>query len=208
MPEKFINTGDIVVLSPEYAHLYDKNTFYGSYSLINLLFTNPYSLKDVCDSNQFFSLLLKTPGTFIRSLYGGKFFDPSLSDKGDYLFDETLPHNKVQLTKTGLIKQKSINHTVFAYLIEFRKSLQSKNVKLFVAFPYIPSDTSTSDCYNSHSIYRQLSTAGFDTLYSPEECKLSSHYFYDTAYHLNFVGRIIRTDALAIALHKKAAITK
>lgn len=199
----YLKPGDVVVFSPEYEHLYDKNNYYGTFRLIDLLTNNPGSARLINTVEHKFHLLLLAPTALIsRTLYGAHSLNPPISDAGDFLWNEISLQNKVKLPKGGVISGSDFSD-IFSELVGYRESLLARNIKLYLSFPYVPSGTIAANRDKLDRLYRRFISAGFDVLSPPESCTASELYFYDTVYHLNAVGRILRTDQLAAQLQAR-----
>lgn len=196
--KEYLTAGDIVIFSPEYCFFFDNNSYWGSSKLIDLIINNPDAATNIKSMEQMFYTILLSPAALIsRSIYGADSYNPSISEKGDYLWNEISLQNKVKLPVASKINN-SISIHIINDLISYRRFLYSRDIKLYLSFEYVPRDLFLLNKDTFDKLYRRLLYAGFNVLAPPEACTLSTHYFYDTADHLNAVGRILRTDQLAI----------
>jgi len=89
----------------------------------------------------------------------------------------------------------------------------SKNIRLFIVWPPTIEDaqlgvrSSLTQGYLSR-IRNELENIGIQTLGNPEDFSFERAYFFDTPYHLNAEGRLLRTRKLVSLLIPKLAQSK
>lgn len=204
----FLHKGDIVVLAPEYELMHDRSGFYGNNELIHIVLNNIDAFDNFKSPWQLLYFILRTPEALIEAFFKQNLtlnIKKQISGKGDLIWDEIAPEKKVNLRAMSC-SSIPLNKTILGEMVSFRKQLEAKGVRLFITPPYIPENIYLANKIELDKVYQQFAMAGFVELSLPETAIFSDLMFYDTAYHLNAVGRIVRSEKTARDLRSKLGI--
>ncbi|NLK94925.1 MAG: hypothetical protein GX275_07010 [Clostridiales bacterium] len=197
----YTKEGDIIIILPEYEH-YFNDSFYGSDALAEMIEFYP-------------------PGIFTLSIEQYKAIGEKMNV---YLFDDKIkrilknnketPSDKMfnehcdlisHLGKEGkeisgrdkiLHGERTYNSAVIPYIDSFAEEMDQKGAKVVYDFPPIPENRYIEETY--YFIHDKLKNElDVDIIGDKEDYTYPVSYFYDTGYHLNTIGREIRSNQLA-----------
>lgn len=191
---RYSNQGDIVILSPEYELMNNKNQYYGGNEVIMIATKNIEASKNITDLQQKLYLFTKIPALLFPRFFFAS--DPSnlpITDKGNLDWDRASSRKNLKLNQFTA-SNLPLNKFILSELIEFREHMGSRGVKLVITPPYIPETAYLKHKTSLDRVYRQLASAGFTLLSTPNAAVLSEQLFFDTMYHPNVVGRMIRSE--------------
>lgn len=101
-----------------------------------------------------------------------------------------------------------IDQSFFNYLNSYNSEIKNKNAKLYYSFSPVNSMSviNKDDLSNYYwSIRNHLS---FDVVGNPDEYIIDPHYFYDSNFHLNDAGAILRTYKFAQDIYRDVELSK
>lgn len=196
-----IREGDIVLLSLEY-ELYD-DYWNPDLDLID------YTQKIYPESKMFYIMTLKEKLSlyeerFRKSFQKAKYnvIDNSIYNRNSFnKFGDAIGHlNQPRLNHLNFEGNIKINSTKRSILLLRELNLKCRKVgaKLYISFPTY---ASSSYCKNKNVIIDlskrlRLDLKDIDIINEPEHFVFNDSLFYDTAYHLNQIGREKRTKML------------
>jgi len=200
----YIYQNDIVLLIPEYGVFFD-GTWKGERALAEALSEFPEGLKYVTSFHQIdftgflravqlrMQKFLKTKTPLIREVYNRKNFNKNGDNIGH--LDKPIKLDKVR--KDQFDFSNKIDRGPISLLNQFYKFCQEKDIKAFLSFPPIPKSQYEGDGDTISKFYTNLGTdLHIPIISSPDDYIYPIGYFYDTGYHLNAIGRKIRTQML------------
>lgn len=211
--EPFIEAGDIVVLGFEY-ELYSATASIDNTTLCELLFEEPRAFKYLgCEhipivvagvGRVLQQRLLRYGLPFLTNdIYNATAFD----DYGDVSSHLGKPSRRPFLGSFG--EKMHLSRAVLRRLGRFIQRAEQKGARVFL-FPPACLDRAYSESEKVvDGIYDEV-RAKFPahTLSSPGECAYSGDYLFDSIYHLNSKGRVLRSEIIVQYLRvacKKAA---
>jgi hypothetical protein len=196
----YVKEGDIIVLSPEYAHYYTDN-FFGNFELAAVLFDVFPEGRKYVDYKQGWHLMNYV---FLYSTMKMKYLlgisrdtNPvykreSFNENGDAVSHYALPHENIKADEKAKDSDK-VDPDVIAYLLDFRKYIESKKAKVLL-FPPVYQQTSF---LNQEKLIDKISLAldqaEFSFIAKPSRYCLPDSLFFNTAYHLTREGAEMRT---------------
>ena len=201
--EPLVRRGDVVLLVPEYAN-FDGTTCFGAAELLMMVIDIIPEHKTLLPFRHWLHLLPMVPKYGADKLR--HLFMPSRS--GDLLDDfdsygdkkcasDLSPLAQVPFPAANVMSAKDFSPVVVKDMKDFAKVVQSKGGRVYV-FP--PAYQRTS--FNHQRDYIERITAALRDskipfVVAPDRYALDDKYFYDTPYHLNLVGRKVRSDFFA-----------
>lgn len=219
MSRSHIGRGDIVVICPET----DEQTYslyYNAHSVWQALDSDFSMFRDVGKSN-FGKLMSALPEfakeklNFIRldakPAPSGIYAEDSFNEYGDISVERKYnemptnydPSMEISLT-TALLDADFID-----YLNDFADDCERKGAKVYFSFPPINADAVISDEAETEEFYRTLGESlDFPLISDVYDYILPSAYFYDTNFHLNSRGALLRTSLLADDLLRAMGVTE
>lgn len=194
----YLNEGDYILISPEYALTSSKKGLYGTDKLIEVAHNNEYF------SSYFFS---NPKILFTQLLQGHWIVSQSIDNLTSKKTDKHMllaSHNQQgdaincfgkseNFVPTKVIFEKP-SQEYFALLNQFAAYCRSKKVQVFISFPPVREGSITLQA-TPQNIFAQ-SKNHLDKpilLNTPESTIYADQYFYDSSYHLNEVGKKIHT---------------
>ncbi len=202
-----INKGDIVILSPEYHHLYSPDVFNGERVLVaTLVDVYPEGIKYI-DIPQFFHLI---PLTFEYSVskllrnnagwgeqrdegFEAIYKRNAFNEDGDVIAHRTLPNEIVQ-KMIPPEKEISISEPVLNFIVDFKNYVEGEGAKLYVIPPAFQASSYAGFNDVIDKINDSFSDTGIPFVQSPTVYCFPDSMFFNSVYHLNNQGLIIRTE--------------
>jgi hypothetical protein len=212
----YFRKGDIVVLSFEYNN-YFGDIFYGDYGLLCLLESvYPEGIKYINASQS--CVLLGNVNNFIidslkRKLRYFIVKDDKLSscydrrafnEYGDVVFHLTDKNQNHAFAVAGP-SNSGFRRETLDFLDKYKSDLGRRGVRVLFLYPSIQKSTYVNQLANIREVEKQLKPRAInaDILITPEDAVYADNLFYDSPYHLNRVGRSIRTEQLISLLQEK-----
>jgi hypothetical protein len=204
----FIESGDIVVVAPEYEQFYGTYA-YGRNELLRTIFDiNPsqfiklrkeqwiniikyipkYSLSKFNPYEYFFNY-------DVNSIYGNN----SFNEYGDAYKHWKLKKEKV---KPAYSIKENFNYFVINELLNFKKKLQEKRAVLYITFPGYQATSFEKNRTQIIRIESELKKKNLLLLGNAKRYKIPYSMFFDTEYHLSKEGLDLRTHLLIEDLKK------
>lgn len=207
----FIQKGDIIVVSPEFAHLIknDENTFLGTDKLLYILFdVYPEGRKSILSISHWLHLIKQMPKYAADKIYYfpkgllNKYFDlydsdpsgiysrNSFNENGDVTAHWSMKNEKVDPYKyTG-----EVNSNAIEFLNNYKKDVESKGAKVY----YMSTCYPESAYEMNKDIILSIDNALKQDFKIPEIGNVERYIFKDslffnTVYHLNKQGVDLRT---------------
>ena len=193
----YINSNDIVVLSPEYEHFYGEFS-YGKKELMDLLCYYPEGskyikmtirqIKAILISNSSRIRLVNLHSNLNNEIYSRNGFN-KYGDMVSYLkLNPILPLREANIQST------EFNESLLCELNKFVKYVNGRQARFIFLFPSITITKYNKEKTLIDTVYGRLKDNKLISISSPQDHIYSDKYFYNTNYHLNSIGRQIRTD--------------
>lgn len=206
----YLSNDDIVIVSPEYENFFDDNIYYGSETVAFLVSKNAENLSSYYLSSikQVASIyrqitLVAFKYIYINYMLGrSTVLEPSYNQFGDRRIDKVGFSTLSFDDKVVISPEATFNDIVVKDLIQYKKSAKAKGARLVIAYPFIPSEVYKINQTKLELVHNKLESAGLEILAPPSESFAAKLYFEDFFYHLNPVGRILRTDAIFQGIKK------
>ena len=213
--ESFIDSGDIVVVVPEYAQYFGE-TADGDEALFRLLLDVDNSSLSKISYRQFKNTIQFFPKFVISKFNPNEYFLNAKIEKGIY---ERTSFNKYGdavahwgKTSSHLViedLQKSVFNTeVLANLVSFKNKIEKKNATFFISFPCYDPLSFKINRSKINRVYRELRKRKFDILGFPSSFSFKKDLFYDSPYHLVMEGANYRTKILMNLLKKNKVLNE
>ena len=199
--EQYIRHEDIVVLVPEYAN-FDGEGCFGEMELLMLVFDIIPEHKSLLSFTHWMHLLPVMPkygADKIRHCIcprGRKDLSHDYDAYGDRK-DLAMPSEHLPFPAASRLSSKDFSIVVIDYIRHFKKVVSDKGASLLL-FP--PAYQRTSFLRRKSYIMKisdTLDKCGMPFSARPERYALSDELFYDTTYHLNYLGKELRTKLMA-----------
>lgn len=203
----YINTGDIIIMTPEYENFYTDN-FYGEMELVALLFDIDPAGKKLIDAKQWMHLFKYIPTysakkikNYLLSLLHKQkqpkqpdiYSKESFNQYGDAYIHWTMPDQNFMLSKKNP-ENEQVNPEVISFIVNFEKYVENKGAQLIILPPVIESQSFSNQEEIINLIAAALIKKGIPFLCKPERYKFSKDYFFNSFYHTNKKGVDLRTQ--------------
>lgn len=200
----FVNTNDIVVVIPEYENYYG-NFMHGKEELL-IIKTEAERCKsiDQLSFDQMKNLIPLVPSVFIKKLNIFTYLidsDPndvygvfSFNNFGDAYRHWGNDSEHIPLLK--LDNKNALNSKSFSLIENFTLLYKAKGAKLFCAFPPLNKGNYSLNTTALSNIYSSLENYDINLIGRPIDYCYADSLFYDSPYHLNYTGALIRTENL------------
>jgi hypothetical protein len=207
-----IRPGDILVVVPEY-----QNFFYhldGDAGLLRLMRIYPTSIKYLTSYKQVAILVRSFPGYLVEQLFNNYENSRTISRMWDRRnmnrYGDLVGHlsEKINIDKSGIQLFHSNRNMVFnpeavCLINKFAQYAQTRGAHVFFMFPAFPAPLYEKNRTLIDDVQRKLEDKLTPPiLNTPTSHNLPLEDFYDTAYHLNGIGRLKRTDLVVSDLRK------
>jgi len=196
--QQYINKDDIIIVSPEYDHFF-ANTYYGKDQLVKILFDKPSEISICYNIHQLINFIIYSPEfaslkitKFLLPNTGNIYNHSTFDEYGVYVRDYQLEKIKFPLHLD--ITSRSINKIAINDMGKYSRAAVNKGAYFIISFPYIPTETYNKHSVELSSLFKLLSTQSIKYISDPIDHVASISFFYDSPYHLNGVGKIIRTE--------------
>ena len=198
--EQYIRQGDVVVLVPEYAN-FDGMGCFGEMELLMLVLDIIPEQKSLLTFTHWMHLLPVMPkygaDKIRRCIFSRKRKDASHDyDAYGDREDLALPSAHLPFPAANRLSTKDFSIVAIDYIRHFKEVVSDKGAILLL-FP--PAYHQTSFLRRKSYIKRiteALDECGMPFSASPERYALSDELFYDTTYHLNYLGKQLRTKLM------------
>ncbi|MEL7570991.1 MAG: hypothetical protein AAGU14_10610 [Eubacteriaceae bacterium] len=200
--EKYIQSGDIIIIVPEYEHFYDKNAdgesalyevaqFDKSFILnikptrIPLMIISIFQLKA--------SMLILSSTQATNDLY----LRDDFNKHGDVIGHINKPSPELsQAIKTRILVDSKYNTETIKNIMKYSAYANSKGARVYLTYPSLMNTSYLASRDKVHKVEYTLNKSEINIVGTPEEFVYNDNLFYDTRYHLNGEGRNIRTNDL------------
>ena len=199
--EKYVEEGDMLLVSPEYSHFLDDN-YLGSEPILFSLTVEPQNIK-LLSFEQIFNALSFAPKfsldrirSFSKNILIKKPIDStdvysqfSINEYGDNYKHWNLEKTIFQPYEfTG-----EINKDVLNYLKKYNDRINLRGAKLIILFPSLCETSYKINRKTIKSIEKELKSTNLNVVGTPEDFTYKDSLFFDTPYHLNGKGVYKRT---------------
>jgi len=205
---EYVKPGDIVILSYEYQHFFNREVFGGNELLRTVLEVSPESIKTL-SHNQLFNIFKFIPKYALSKIKPSEYFNmkprsilysrSSFNKYGDvfthYRFAQKLfkPYKKIK---------GNINSEIICRIQQFKNKVEEKGATFYVTFPcYQATSFENSKCAII-AVENELKQH-FVLLGSAERYKMADSLMFDTPYHLTKEGVDFRTKLLIEDLKRR-----
>ena len=208
--EEGLQEGDVVIVLPEYQHLYAVS-FDGTPKLLGYMIkVCPACISVLSSPKQFWvvviGILQTMEGDLIRALKGVNiasqiYYRQGFNRQGDLIshLNKPIPQKeKVHLKLPSVDYLKTSRMTPSVDLLNaFSQACVSADVRVYFMFPGILVDDYAAQEEQFAELYKVLSAGlDFTILGTPQDFTFPDEFFFDSYYHMNRVGREARTDKI------------
>jgi hypothetical protein len=211
----YIHSGDIVLLSPEYHNLVDK--LHGGDVLSYVLIFDPKGIASISSLHDAYEVVKAFPAVHTSAIkttldlklrkkcdflcrideqvYFREAFDPATGDITTNLAKpDTLGDSK--FTFDWSVPNKTLEHNV-SFLNDYNEYVESQGASMIYIYPSISNDFSAEVMAKLESTSQYLNeNLDFPVLGTLDDSFFAERYMFDTVYHLNNIGREIRTKTV------------
>ena len=219
MSRRHIGRGDIVVICPET----DEQTYslyYNAHSVWQALDCDLTMFLDVGKSN--FGKLMSALPEFAKEKLNFIRLDAKPAPTGIYAEDSFNAYGDISVERkynempTNYDPSMEIDLTpalleadFIDYLNEYAADCRRKGAEVYFSFPPINAEAVISTAEETEDFYRTLGESlDFPVISDVNDYILPSAYFYDTNFHLNSRGALLRTSILADDLLRVMGVTE
>jgi hypothetical protein len=196
----FLRSDDILVIVPEYeffssgwngdANAFDLISSTRQYRIIRHppFYTLPSNWNNIYIEKKITNLIPRKPNPLAYSRYG-------FNEYGDYIKHLIQKNQPLEVAQSG--KPMEINRKYLEQFFLLIDTFTDRGITILISYPgYM--DVLFSSSFDA---IHELDTAfrsynGITVISSPDDYAFSREYFYDTVYHLNAIGRELRTQQL------------
>ncbi len=211
----YLHNGDIIILSPEYHNIFSQLS--GGELLAQMLVVDPGGIRYLSSAREFTEVLRAFPAVHAEAIknmaedlklrhcylcqnretiYFRSAFDPNT---GDILSNEdpAYPLNGQVLSLPFSIGAKDLSKNI-SYFNKYYRSVVAQGVTMYFLYPSTVKTTSPETARLLQDLSTVLQTSlKFPTLGTPLEAQFDNELMFDTPYHLNQKGDVLRTQQLA-----------
>ncbi len=214
----FLSKNDIIFISPEYEQ-FAMDIFWGSQTLVNLVAINPNYYK-ILNSKQKITILKKIFEPvqskfryFIFSILNLSnvnnkknkeqiYTRKAFNEFGDVISHLSAPIHTITTEGKLQVDEKNIKYSI-DFLNEFYLYCRNHKVKLYFIYPCLMEKSYNENVNEINKIVNNVNEKiHIPIIGKPEDFIFNEDFFFDTPYHLNAEGRIIRTKILLKAIQK------
>ncbi len=220
MSEKYIEKGDIVVICPEVQEQ-TYSLYYNGESMWQAIDSDMDMLFDVKASN-YGKLIAASPEFFgnkvkysnnpdIKPEGSGIYTPESFNKFGDISvkrqYNEMITDHDASMPVS--VSKSIIGEGFIDYLNSYAKRCERKGARVFFSFSPINKASVVSTSEEKEEFFRYLGESlDFPIISDIDSYILSSAYFYDTNFHLNTRGAMLRTALIADDIRREMGITE
>lgn len=206
----YLSNGDVVVLSMEYNHFYQKIST-KSQVRTQLVLLNPnalvfYSITDIIGIIPYGY----TPFKSLYAYYIGRYRNDdtvylrkNFNCRGDFVIPAQANRSYQPHMERRIPNIEQVENEVIKRLNSFAIYALQEDAQVFFVFPPIPKPEYENNMSQISDLYKSLQKEmNIVMLSTPSDHVFPADEFYDTNYHLNSVGRKRRTEQIAIDIKK------
>ena len=200
---EIVQSGDVLVLSPEYSQFYGRNA-YGGEELLRIIMDVDRSTIKYLSLDQWLNLIQYIPKYTISKLNPREYFlkdDPvtgiyereAFNAYGDavihwgYNHSDFPPYDRIE---------GKFNYDLIESLLVFEQAVNERGAEFFITFPGLQEATYLIMEDQIQMVYDQLLENHFALLGTPERYMMDELLMFNTPYHLNRIGVEYRTNLL------------
>jgi len=201
-----IDSGDIIIVSPEYEQFFDV-LIYGSSTLGDVALTQLNALRYVDEPRQYFEVAKALPGAAQKAVLSNLYPDTGIDSMylsgafnryGDIQMSADRPD--LQLSKISRLAPEEIITDAVEKFVAFSNLVRRRGARCYISYPSIPETYYERNKPAIRRLHLLLAgTARLTLLQSPEERVRPDTAFYDTHYHL-LTKQLRRDNARDVAL--------
>jgi hypothetical protein len=198
-----INRGDILVIVPEYEHFISRWNgenriwllLFDLHRLDLLLPTQYYGFPEfksfpVYAKEKLYALLGRSdPKQSTRTSY---------NEYGDQIAHLYYPNERIRTLEFS----EKLNSKYLNYFFKIRNKLEVQGVHVLVSYPSFENTSFNNNEIMIHNLDNILREQDIAVISNPEQYQFETEYFYDTAYHLNVIGRDLFTERIIVDLSR------
>lgn len=209
--KRFVNTGDLVVVLPEYEYFHTDN-LYGEMELVSVLFDVDPGSKKLIGHQQWLHLLKYMPTYSARKLknYVGSLFQKqnspidiyhrnSFNQSGDAYLHWDMPNQPYQHAARAK-ENEMIYPEAIAVLKDLNEYVKRKNARMLLFPPVIDSTSFGNKEKLISKIAGELKNNDLTFASEPLTYRYNDSLFFNSYYHLNKKGVDKRTEQLKMSL--------
>ncbi|WP_101689566.1 hypothetical protein [Dysgonomonas massiliensis] len=200
---QYLKSGDVVVVIPEYEQ-YDLNVFYGDVDLLKLLFDVAPEKISLINFEQSKYILTLIPSYIKIKLLPSSYFYRRASRPIAYLksaynaYGDAVAHwddrNIGQIELLPLAERPEMASV--AYLDGWIQAQKKKGVIVYLSYPAFEKKNYESSIGYISQVDSLIRAKDINVLGFPEDFVMDKSCFYDTRYHMNRRGVLLRTEKI------------
>lgn len=199
---EMLNSGDVVVLVPEYAN-FDGRACFGDQELVAMVFDIMPEHRKYISAKHWLHLarcMVQYGASKIRNCYLNNSDSSACTDKydafGDSEWGERAPDERRVFPDARHLVAEDFSPIVLAYIRRYVDTCQSRGVRVVVLPPAFQARSYDNQVSYINEVANGLEGNGTPFISSPRNYRMEDIYFDDTPYHLNFIGRRVRTERM------------
>ena len=205
----YIREGDVVVCVPEYGNFGEGGGYGGIEVLIMMMNFRPEVWWEM-DLRQRIHTMQYLPDyaakKVLRVLTGcscaARKYSDVCNEQGD-LIDRHSDDARIPFANSGIKPASDVRMNVVKYLKDFEANLKSKGAALILMPPCRQDKSFDNQFEYECAIAKLLESNGLPFAVPPSRYRMDDRLFYDTPYHLNRKGRVLRTEMVIQDLKKE-----
>lgn len=207
-----IAKGDIIIISPEYSYFSeykgDAEPIYGY--ILNSKNINDFFLDTILYHCKYFGKsILYQYYQSIRNKPCGLYSSVNFNEFGDMIGHLDLPNEKFSHYKGKKYNISDFNFEGIEILSDFINDMNKVGIKVYITFPSISKTAYNNNREFNEKVANTLKLKFKNiTISDYKKYVLNDELFFDTHYHLNNIGRNMRTDYLINDLHSVLVPTR
>ncbi len=202
---QFINEGDLLVISPEYSHLLDKN-YLGKEPLLFSLTAKPSNLKLISLSqlinvspfipkfaiNRLKSFVYYKLKTVKESSEIGMYSEHAINTHGDNYQHWDKNESNFEIYEFSGV----LNKDVIKYLERIKLNVNEKGAKLLIVYPSLCESSYKVNKNYIDIIDKELNNSNLNIVGRPDDFIYPDSLFFDSPYHLKYKAISSRSNKL------------
>lgn len=200
--EPLIRRNDIVLLIPEYAN-FDGSTCFGNAELLMMVTDIIPKHKKLLTFDHWMHLLPLMPKYGADKLRRAftKDFKINNVTRYDLYGDAIIPNGlksdaRLPILAGPKIAEGAYSGAIMPYILDFARRINDRGERLCFVPPALMMSSYVNGKTFAEKIYKEVERSGVPCVGFPNRYALADHFFYDTPYHLNLNGRLLRTKIL------------
>lgn len=199
---RYIRSGDIVVISPEYSQFYDELAYGREELLRTILDVAPGEIFKL-RRRQFFQIVRYLPRYALSKFKPSEYTSVHSDDNEIYRrhafnkFGDVYKHWGLSPKNfPALDRPTHYDYSVVEMLYDYKQKVEAREATLYITFPAIQETSFENQAEEIARIEKDLKEKGLALLGNPKRYKMPEEIMFDTPYHLVKSGVDFRTQLL------------